>query len=108
MYCHRPLDKLLCVDAVSRIVCDMIGGGLHVCCSGLVITYCTIGFRQEDGSVVFPGADEFFPPFLLLLIRTNPPHLVSTIEYCSQLLDTTWSDHPTLEILLSHLEACKV
>jgi hypothetical protein len=89
MYCHRPLDKLLCVDAASRLVCAMIG------------------FNQDDGSVMFPGADEFFPPFLLLLIRTNPPHLVSTIEYCGQLLEGSWSDHPTLEILLSHLEACK-
>jgi hypothetical protein len=67
-----------------------------------------IGYQDSDGgTTVFPGADEFFPPFLLLLIRTNPPHLVSTIEYCCQLMEGSWSEHPDLEILLSHLEACK-
>ncbi len=89
-FCHRPLDKLRCVDDASRLVCNMIG-------------YTD----SDDGSPVFPGADEFFPPFLLLLIRTNPPHLTSTIEYCNLLLDDSWSAYPALEILLSHLEACK-
>jgi hypothetical protein len=89
-YCHRPLDKLLCVDESSRLVCSMIGFS-----------------DSDDGATMFPGADEFFPPFLLLLIRTNPPHLSSTIEYCSQLLEGSWSEYPNLEILLSHLEACK-
>ena len=89
-HCHRPLDKLLCVDESSRLVCSMIGFS-----------------DSDDGANMFPGADEFFPPFLLLLIRTNPPHLSSTIEYCNQLLEGSWSVHPNLEILLSHLEACK-
>ena len=89
-HCHRAVDKLLCVDEASRSVCNMIG--------------CV---DSDDGPAVFPGADEFFPPFLLLLIRTNPPHLSSTIDYCSQLLEGTWTDYPNLEILLSHLEACK-
>ncbi len=89
-YCQLPLDKLRCVDQCSRLVCNMIG-------------YTD----SENGASVFPGADEFFPPFLLLLIRTNPPHLTSTIEYCSQLLEGSWLQHPNLEILLSHLEACR-
>jgi hypothetical protein len=89
-FCHRPLDKLRCVNCASRLVCRMIGF-----------------VDSHDGTAMFPGADEFFPPFLLLLIRTNPPNLTSTIEYCGQLLEGTWSEHPDLEILLSHLEACK-
>ena len=84
------MDKLLCLNDTSRLVCNMIG------------------YQDLDGgTTMFPGADEFFPPFLLVLIRTNPPHLVSTIEYCCQLMEGSWGAYPHLEILLGHLEACQ-
>ena len=63
--------------------------------------------RREYDLVIWQWWTPYWVPFLLLLIRTNPPHLSSTIDYCSQLLEGTWTDYPNLEILLSHLEACK-
>ncbi|XP_062515000.1 GTPase-activating protein and VPS9 domain-containing protein 1-like isoform X2 [Corticium candelabrum] len=58
---HRsPRDKLHCIRKCTSCIMNT----LHVSCSGRV-----------------PAADDFFPVMVYVIIKANPPHLPSTIQY---------------------------
>ena len=39
-----------------------------------------------DGDPSLPGADDFFPVFVYVIVHANPPSLLSTVEYISNFM----------------------
>lgn len=89
---QTPSDKLTCIlNCCKVIICMFVSQSYFEILMIHVVLLTSSGDSQA-------GADDFLPHLIYILIKANPPHLASNMEYVSILLSYAVID-PSLGLL---------